>query len=66
VEHFSEIYKEESRVTIVEVVRMTSFFPNFVSEEDNNRLMEEVSKDELGEALHSLQKDKSPNLDGYP
>eukprot|EP01018_Ginkgo_biloba_P020280 Gb_31029 [translate_table: standard] len=65
VEHFRGIYKEESKSTIEEVLKLTIFFPSFVSEEDNRRMMEEVSKDELKEVLDSFQKDKRPRLDGW-
>eukprot|EP01018_Ginkgo_biloba_P034237 Gb_24170 [translate_table: standard] len=66
VEHFRGIYKEERRSKIAKVLKLTSFFPSFVSEEDNRRMMEEFSKDELKEVLDSFQKDKSPGPDGWP
>jgi hypothetical protein len=31
----------------IDVVKITSYFPNFVHEGDNERLHEEVSKDDL-------------------
>ena len=37
-----------------------------MEEEDNEALMDKVSKGELLEVLHSFQKDKSPDLDGCP
>jgi hypothetical protein len=58
VEHFEGIYKEERRAIILEVVKMTSFFPNFVSVENNENLMEEVSKEELQEVLIVSKKEK--------
>jgi len=63
VEHFKGIYKEDERVIIVEVIRKTYLFPRFIVEEDNNNILEELSKDKLYILLHSLQKDKilSPN-----
>jgi len=64
-EHFVDVYKEESTTTIVEVVKMATFFPSFVNEEENESLLEEVSKDELHEVLHSFQKNKSPCLDSW-
>lgn len=45
---------------------MTSFFPSFVNNEENERIMDEVSKDELQEVIHSFQKDKSHEPDGCP
>jgi hypothetical protein len=52
--HFNEIFKENERVTIAEVVRMTTFFPSFVFEDDNISLMEFMSKKELLKLLHSF------------
>jgi hypothetical protein len=37
-----------------------------MEKEDNRQLMEEVSKAELKEVLHSFQKDKIPGHDGWP
>jgi hypothetical protein len=54
------LFKAEERASIVEVVRLAQLFPRFVEEEDNRSLMEEVSEEELKEALHSFQKDKIP------
>ena len=53
-DYFEGIYKEDSRASISKVVRMTSFFPSFVEEEDNERLLEKVSKDKLQEVMHSF------------
>jgi hypothetical protein len=36
---FGKIYKEEERVSIANIVRMTSFFPGFMEEEYKNRLL---------------------------
>jgi hypothetical protein len=58
VEHFSEIY-EESHVTIVEVVKMETFFLSLLNDKDNVRLLEEASKDELQEVSHSFQNIKA-------
>jgi hypothetical protein len=44
VENFGNIYTVNQRDTIFEVVKMTYFFPNFIGEEGNSTLMEEVSK----------------------
>jgi hypothetical protein len=53
-------------VTIAEIVKMTSFFPSFVNEEDNQKLMEDISKDELHLVLHTFLKNKSPGPDDLP
>lgn len=57
--HFQNIFKEDERVSIVDIVRMALFFSIFVNEEDNRSLMEEVIEEELKEVLHNFQKDKS-------
>jgi hypothetical protein len=64
-EHFGEIYKKDKRVNIAEIVQMTSHFMSFVLEEDNERLMEKVSKGDLEEILYSFKKDKSLGLNGW-
>jgi hypothetical protein len=43
-EHFSGIFKEDIRATISKVIKMETFFPSFVSEEDNDKMMKEVTK----------------------
>ena len=44
IDHFVNISKEEERVSIVVVVKMTSFFPSFVNQDENVSLMEKVLK----------------------
>ena len=65
-EHFGDVYKEDRKATIVEVVKMTTFFPSFVNDMSNESLMEEVAKEDLRVVLHSFQKHKSPRPDGWP
>jgi hypothetical protein len=66
VNYFSNLFKEDSRATIVEVIRLSNYFPNFVNNEDNLDLMKEVGKDELLQTLQSFQRDKIPWADGLP
>jgi hypothetical protein len=40
-----------------------SVFPNFIDQEVNESLMEEITKEELWSTLQSFQKDKSLGLD---
>eukprot|EP01018_Ginkgo_biloba_P028285 Gb_00400 [translate_table: standard] len=61
VNHFKSIYKELERANIAEILKLTSFFPSFLSEEDNELMMEEVSKEELKTVIASFKKDKSPD-----
>eukprot|EP01018_Ginkgo_biloba_P002192 Gb_33330 [translate_table: standard] len=65
VDHFKVLYKEENKTTIAEVVKMSSFFPSFVGEEDNVSLTKEITVDELQGVMVSLQKDKSPGPNGW-
>ena len=44
---------------------MTSLFPSFVNEEDNDRLLEDVSKDEFHMVLHNLKNDKCPSSNSW-
>ena len=44
IDHFVNISKEEERVSIVVVVKMTSFFPSLVNQDENVSLMEKVLK----------------------
>jgi hypothetical protein len=51
--------KKPDRENIAETMKLTSFFPIFVLEDNNQILMEEVSKDELQSILAFFKKDKS-------
>jgi hypothetical protein len=46
-ENFGQVYREDDMVNIVEVVKMTSFFPIFVHDLRNARTMEEITKEEF-------------------
>jgi hypothetical protein len=63
--HFKNLFKVDERVSIDAIVQLALFFPRFVDEVDNRELMEEVTEEELKEVLHSFQKDKSPDPDGW-
>ena len=41
---------------IEQVLQVARYFPRFVEEEDNDILMEDISKKELENVLHSFQK----------
>ena len=47
VAHFEGIYREEDIVNVEEVVMMTSIFHVFMEEEDNEKLLKTISKEEL-------------------
>jgi hypothetical protein len=55
VSHFRAIYKELDRANIAENLKLSSYFPSFVSYEDNHI---EIYKDELLVALLSFKRDK--------
>jgi hypothetical protein len=63
--HFKNLFKADEQVSIDAIVQLALFFPRFVEEVDNRELMEEVTKEELKEVIHSFQKDKSPGPDGW-
>lgn len=63
-DHFQNLFKANGRATIANIVRLTLFFPRFVNDEDN-KLLYEVSEAKLQEVLHSFQKDKSPGPNGW-
>jgi hypothetical protein len=47
VDNFNGLFKQDNRSTLVEVVRMDTLFPRFITKEDNVSILEEVSKVEL-------------------
>jgi hypothetical protein len=47
VTHFEDIYKEGDKTNIPKVVKMTSFFPRFMEDEDTEKLMDPITKEEL-------------------
>ena len=51
---FENLFNADQQSTIVEVIQTSLFFPERISEEDNEDLMEEVSEDELKKPLHSF------------
>ena len=63
--HFQNLFKVDDRVFVAKVINLSQLFPSFVTPKHNRDLMEEVLKDELKKTLHSFQKDKSPNPDGW-
>ena len=65
VEHFQQLFRAPEGAQQVEIMRITQVFPQFVGEEENLSLMEEVTEEELKLALQSFQMDKSPRLYGW-
>jgi len=54
VSHFERLYKEQDKDNIVEIVKMTSYFPSHVDEEVNQNLMAKVTNKELKNLLNSF------------
>jgi hypothetical protein len=63
--HFKSCFKVNGKSIIFEVVKMASYFPSLVGNEDNVSLPEEVSKEETLSVLHMFKKYKSPSLDEW-
>ena len=66
VRHFGDLFTAPIGLSLVEIVRVAHFFPCFVDDNDNMRLMEVITDNELLKILHSFQKDKSLRPDGWP
>jgi hypothetical protein len=64
-EYFQTLFKVDQMESMADIVRMALFFPRFFGEDENISLIEEVSKEELKEVLHSFQKYKIPGPDGW-
>jgi hypothetical protein len=65
VQHFEEVFKELDRENIEEILKVASYFPRLVGEEENERMYREVSREELLYVLNSFKKDRSPGPDGW-
>ena len=51
VEHFQHLFQAQEGAQLMEIMRITQVFPQFVGEEENLSLMEEVTEEELKLAL---------------
>jgi len=65
VSHFQNLYKEPKRDNLTNIIKLATYFPRFVSEESNDLLLEEVSKEELKFGMASFQKDNISSRDGW-
>ena len=66
VNHFKRIFSNPRGTSIAEVVKIASLFPSFVDDVENENLRREISTSELLSTLHTFQRDKSPDSDGWP
>ena len=55
-----DVFKEPDRANIEEILKVASYFPGLVGEEENGRMHTTVSREELLYALSSFKKDRSP------
>jgi hypothetical protein len=63
--HFKEIFREPDEVKIGEILKLISFFPRLIEEEDNLALYSVVTKDELIVVISSFKRDKNPGPDNW-
>lgn len=61
---FKGIIKETKRANIEEILKVVSYFPKMVNDEENERLFRIITKEELLFVLNSFKKDRSSGLDG--
>jgi hypothetical protein len=65
VETFETLYSESQRTDIDPNEYPLSLIPKLIKEDGNNRLTEEVSQQEIKEALDQMNPDKAPGPDGF-
>lgn len=63
--YFWFLFKVPNQATIAEIVKLALFFPNISGPEDNDKLMEPVSIEELKKVISGFQNDKSLGSDGW-
>lgn len=52
--HFKNLFKEPEGVSIAEVIQVVQIFPQYVEEEENDLLMDPMSKWEIKGVLKSM------------
>ena len=65
VNYFDQIYKNPDRENILEIIKVSRFFPQLVLEEDNQETFEECSKDKLQLVMPTFKNYMCPILDGW-
>jgi hypothetical protein len=65
VDHFNNLFKEPPQVKMEEVLKLISFFPRMIEEEDNRDLFHEISKEELLAIIYSFKRDKISSQDEW-
>lgn len=66
VNHFKRLFSNLGGTSIVEIVKIVGLFPSFVDDVENENLRREISTFDLFSTLQTFQRDKSPDLDGWP
>jgi hypothetical protein len=56
--HFQNLYKELERENITKILKLTSNFPSFVSDEAYDLLREEASENEIKVVFHLFKRKK--------
>lgn len=64
-DYLKSLYRALEEATLSYVIRVAKLFPRLIEEEDNQMLMAPISRRELEDTLKSMQRDKSPGLDGW-
>jgi hypothetical protein len=64
-ETFKTLYIETERASIDPQMYPLSVVPNLIKDDINLKLMEEVTQQEIKEAVDQMHPDKAPGLDGF-
>jgi hypothetical protein len=65
VKFFEEVFKEPDRENIEEILKVESYSPRLVGEEENERMYRAVTREELICFLNSYKKYRSPGPYGW-
>jgi hypothetical protein len=61
VAHFEKIYREPRHSKVVEMLKILSYFPSLVEDDDNREFYKEISQEELFATISCFKRDKSPD-----
>jgi hypothetical protein len=64
-ETFKTLYTENGRASITPQMYPLSVVPKLIKDDINRKLLEEVSQQEIKEALDQMHPDKAPGPDGF-
>jgi len=65
VQYFKEIFKKLDRENLGKIIKVVSYFPKSVNEEEDNIFYILVTKEELMFILSTFHKDKIPSPNGW-